>query len=113
MKWPLIALVRCYQLVVSPFLGPTCRYYPSCSAYAVTALQEHGALRGSWLAARRLARCHPWSAGGVDHVPPRGARTGNHEHEHGHEHDHTERSERSPELLTASAVGTLQQGANH
>jgi putative membrane protein insertion efficiency factor len=66
----LIGAVRAYQLLVSPLLGPTCRYYPSCSAYAVEALRTHGAARGSWLAVRRLLRCHPWSPGGVDHVPP-------------------------------------------
>jgi uncharacterized protein len=70
MKRLLVLLVRGYQLFVSPFLGPRCRFYPSCSAYAVTALQTHGALRGSWLAVRRLGRCHPWNPGGVDHVPP-------------------------------------------
>lgn len=70
MKWPLIGLVRLYQLVISPLLAPSCRYYPSCSAYAVQALQTHGAIRGTWLAGRRLLRCHPWSPGGVDHVPP-------------------------------------------
>jgi len=63
------ALVRVYQWVVSPLLPPSCRFYPSCSAYAATALERHGALRGSWLAARRLARCHPWHPGGVDPVP--------------------------------------------
>jgi uncharacterized protein len=68
---PLIWLVRCYQVLVSPLLPPSCRYYPSCSAYAVEALRVHGPFRGSWLAVRRLARCHPWSAGGVDHVPAR------------------------------------------
>src|SRR5690606_30144012 len=62
---PLIWLVRGYQLLVSPLLPPSCRYYPSCSAYAVEALRVHGLFRGSWLAARRLARCHPWTAGGV------------------------------------------------
>ncbi|HEX5535176.1 MAG TPA: membrane protein insertion efficiency factor YidD [Actinomycetales bacterium] len=67
----LIGLLRGYQLVVSPLLGQTCRFYPSCSAYAVGALREHGALRGTWLTARRLARCHPWNPGGVDPVPPR------------------------------------------
>ena len=71
MKWLLVGLVKGYQLVLSPLLGPTCRYYPSCSAYAVEALTVHGAIRGSWLAARRVLRCHPWSPGGVDHVPPR------------------------------------------
>lgn len=68
---PLIALVRIYQLLVSPLLGPSCKFYPSCSAYAVTALRRHGPIRGTWLAARRLGRCHPWSHGGVDHVPDR------------------------------------------
>ncbi len=68
---PLIALVRVYQLVVSPLLGPSCKFYPSCSAYAITALRRHGPIRGTWLAARRLGRCHPWSDGGVDHVPER------------------------------------------
>jgi putative membrane protein insertion efficiency factor len=66
----LTLLVRGYQLLISPLLGPRCRFYPSCSAYALEALRRHGALRGSWLAVRRLARCHPWNPGGVDHVPP-------------------------------------------
>lgn len=68
--WLLVGLVRLYQLTISPLLGQNCRYYPSCSQYAVTALQTHGVLRGCWLAIRRLARCHPWTPGGVDHVPP-------------------------------------------
>nr|WP_308113921.1 membrane protein insertion efficiency factor YidD [Kineosporia corallincola] len=59
-----------YRWLVSPIYGETCRFYPSCSLYALTAVQRHGALRGSWLAARRLLRCHPWNPGGVDHVPP-------------------------------------------
>lgn len=67
---PLIALLVVYQRVVSPLTPPTCRYYPSCSQYAVTALRRHGPLRGTWLAVRRLVRCHPWAPGGVDHVPP-------------------------------------------
>ncbi|MGA8893608.1 MAG: membrane protein insertion efficiency factor YidD [Anaeromyxobacteraceae bacterium] len=66
---PLVGLVRAYQKVVSPLLPPSCRFYPSCSAYAVTALERHGALKGSWLAARRLSRCHPFHPGGVDPVP--------------------------------------------
>jgi putative membrane protein insertion efficiency factor len=66
----LVLPIRLYQLVVSPLLGPRCRFYPSCSAYAVEALQRHGALRGSWLAVRRLGRCHPWNPGGPDPVPP-------------------------------------------
>lgn len=67
----LIGLVRLYQLLVSPLLGQTCKYYPSCSAYAVGALREHGAVRGTGMAVWRVLRCNPWSAGGVDHVPPR------------------------------------------
>lgn len=69
--WPLIAVVRFYQTFISPLRPPTCRYYPSCSAYAVTALQRFGPIKGSWLAVRRLLRCHPWTPGGVDHVPER------------------------------------------
>lgn len=66
----LIGLVRLYQTFVSPLTPPSCRYYPSCSSYAVVALQRHGLLRGGWLAVRRLARCHPWCEGGIDDVPP-------------------------------------------
>jgi len=55
--------------MISPLYGDVCRYYPSCSAYALQAVEEHGALRGSWLAARRVCRCHPWAEGGVDPVP--------------------------------------------
>jgi putative membrane protein insertion efficiency factor len=70
-KHVLIALLRGYRAVVSPLYGQVCRYHPSCSAYALGAVEEHGALRGTWLAARRLARCHPWAPGGYDPVPPR------------------------------------------
>jgi len=66
----LLGLLRFYQRFVSPLSPPSCRYYPSCSSYAVTAVSRHGALRGTWLAARRVLRCHPWAAGGVDDVPP-------------------------------------------
>lgn len=68
----LALLVRGYQLVVSPWTGPSCRYYPSCSQYAVVALRRHGAGRGMLLASWRLLRCNPWSRGGVDHVPEQG-----------------------------------------
>ena len=68
---PIIWLIRGYQLLISPLTPPSCRYYPSCSAYAVTALRRFGVLRGSWLAIRRISRCHPWAPGGVDHVPER------------------------------------------
>jgi putative membrane protein insertion efficiency factor len=69
-RFPIVAAIRGYQLVISPWTMSSCRYYPSCSQYALEAVQGHGVLRGGWLAARRLGRCHPWSAGGVDHVPP-------------------------------------------
>ena len=61
--------VRAYRLLVSPWLGANCRYHPTCSAYALEALARHGALRGGWLALRRIARCHPWGGSGVDEVP--------------------------------------------
>ena len=69
MKTILQLLVRAYQLGISPFLGQNCRFYPSCSSYAIEALEEHGALKGSFLATKRLCKCHPWHAGGVDPVP--------------------------------------------
>ena len=65
----LILLLMAYRKVVSPLYGQVCRFFPSCSAYALEAVTVHGAVKGSWLALRRLARCHPWNAGGVDHVP--------------------------------------------
>ncbi|NNE44287.1 MAG: membrane protein insertion efficiency factor YidD [Gemmatimonadetes bacterium] len=68
--WPLRALVLIYRYTLSPLLGPRCRFYPSCSHYAEQALASHG-WRGVWLAAKRVLRCHPWNAGGVDPVPPR------------------------------------------
>jgi putative membrane protein insertion efficiency factor len=72
----LLALVHTYRIAVSPVLGPACRFVPSCSAYAEEALQRHGALRGSLLAARRVGRCHPFHAGGYDPVPPAESRGG-------------------------------------
>ena len=69
MKHLLIALLKVYRLVVSPLYGNVCRYYPSCSAYALRAVEFHGAFRGTWLAGRRLLRCHPWTPGGYDPVP--------------------------------------------
>lgn len=67
--WLLVGLLTVYRRFISPLLGPRCRFYPSCSAYALEAVQVHGALRGSWLALRRLSRCHPFHAGGIDPVP--------------------------------------------
>ncbi len=71
-RWLLMGLVRLYQLTISPLLPPAGRFTPSCSQYALEALRVHGALRGTWLAAHRLARCHPWNPGGYDPVPGRG-----------------------------------------
>ncbi|MEO1751104.1 membrane protein insertion efficiency factor YidD [Thiofaba sp. EF100] len=69
MRRVLIALVKAYRLLLSPFLGHHCRFEPTCSCYAIDALQHHGALRGSWLTVKRLLRCHPFSPGGYDPVP--------------------------------------------
>ena len=74
MKHLLIGLLKAYRLVVSPLYGQVCRYHPSCSAYALEAVQVHGALRGTGLAGRRIGRCHPWAAGGYDPVPTRVSR---------------------------------------
>jgi putative membrane protein insertion efficiency factor len=70
--WLLIAVVSVYRLAISPLLGPTCKYHPSCSAYALGALRQHGSLKGSALVGYRLLRCNPWSGGGVDPVPSLG-----------------------------------------
>jgi putative membrane protein insertion efficiency factor len=70
MKQVLLLSIKLYQLCLGPFVGGHCRFYPSCSTYAAEAIDTHGALRGSWLAVKRLMRCHPWHAGGVDPVPP-------------------------------------------
>ncbi|MDP2742167.1 MAG: membrane protein insertion efficiency factor YidD [Hydrogenophaga sp.] len=70
--WPrnvLVTLVKGYRLLLSPWLGSNCRFEPTCSAYALDALNRHGAARGSYLALRRLGRCHPWCEGGCDPVP--------------------------------------------
>lgn len=69
MRTLLLALLRAYQFLLSPWIGGACRYWPTCSEYAREAVETHGAWRGSWLAAGRLARCHPYGRGGVDPVP--------------------------------------------
>jgi putative membrane protein insertion efficiency factor len=69
MKYLIIAFIKAWRAVVSPWYGPVCRYYPSCSAYGLEAVRLHGAAKGSWLIVRRLLRCNPWSRGGVDPVP--------------------------------------------
>ncbi|EAS62843.1 membrane protein insertion efficiency factor YidD [Photobacterium angustum] len=68
--WLVVGLVRFYQLAISPLLGPRCRFTPTCSQYAIEAVKTHGALKGCWLAAKRLLKCHPLNDGGYDPVPP-------------------------------------------
>ena len=65
----LVWVLRGYQILLSPMMGQKCRFYPTCSNYAIEAIRRHGAARGSWLAARRVCKCHPWNEGGVDLVP--------------------------------------------
>jgi putative membrane protein insertion efficiency factor len=99
---PLVIAVKLYQRFISPLSGPSCRFYPSCSAYAVTALTRFGPVRGGWLAIRRLGRCNPWNPGGVDPVPmtwatrndvrpedfrPTDSDTAEDDHTHDDEHD--------------------------
>ncbi len=69
LAWPLIALVRFYQLFISPLLPPSCRYTPTCSQYALEALRRYGPIKGGWLALRRILRCHPFGGSGYDPVP--------------------------------------------
>lgn len=69
MRRILIGFIKFYRLFISPFLGPHCRYAPTCSCYAMEALEKHGVLRGSWLSIRRILRCHPWGGSGFDPVP--------------------------------------------
>jgi putative membrane protein insertion efficiency factor len=71
MRFVLKILIRGYQLAISPLLGPSCRFYPSCSHYAMEAIETHGALRGTWLTIKRISRCHPFHEGGFDPVPGR------------------------------------------
>lgn len=80
-RYALMGLIRLYQLTVSPILGPTCKYYPSCSHYGLEAVKRHGALRGTVLTGWRVLRCNPWSNGGVDEVPPVGAPLFRHQHQ--------------------------------
>ena len=77
MKALLLLLLRGYQLGISPFLGQTCRFYPTCSNYAIEAIGVHGTLKGSLLTAKRLCKCHPWHPGGVDPVPQKSSAPSN------------------------------------
>jgi len=69
MRWFVIHLIRAYRFLLSPWLGGHCRFHPTCSSYAITAIERYGVLRGGWLAVRRLSHCHPWHPGGLDPVP--------------------------------------------
>ena len=69
LAWPLLLLVHIYRYTISPLLGANCRFSPTCSAYAIEALRKHGAFHGTAMAARRIARCHPWGGSGYDPVP--------------------------------------------
>ncbi|HAC15104.1 MAG TPA: membrane protein insertion efficiency factor YidD [Bacteroidetes bacterium] len=70
MRHILVFLVRGYQIMISPYFPSSCRYQPTCSQYAIDALKNHGALKGTWLTTKRILRCHPWAKGGHDPVPP-------------------------------------------
>ena len=89
MKALLLLLLRAYKLMLSPYLGQNCRFYPSCSVYAELAIRRHGVMTGSMLAGKRLCKCHPWHAGGVDPVP---------EKHDGHEHQRGEKDKTRLEL---------------
>lgn len=69
MKWFLLKIIRGYQLFLSPVLGSSCRFEPTCSSYTQQAIEQHGAIKGSWLGAKRIGKCHPWGKGGYDPVP--------------------------------------------
>lgn len=74
MQTPLLFLIRLYRALLSPWMGNQCRFHPTCSVYAEQAIQAHGSLRGLWLTIARLAKCHPWHAGGLDPVPSTSAK---------------------------------------
>jgi putative membrane protein insertion efficiency factor len=69
LAFPFILLIRLYQLIISPWIGPKCRFTPTCSQYGIEALRKHGPIKGLWLTIRRVSRCHPWGGSGFDPVP--------------------------------------------
>lgn len=69
LSFPFVLLIKLYQWIISPVLGPKCRYTPSCSQYALEAFKKYGPLKGGWLALKRISRCHPWGGHGYDPVP--------------------------------------------
>jgi len=81
MRFAAALLIRVYQCTLSPLLGPACRFYPTCSEYALESIMRFGVLRGGWLAVRRIGRCHPWNPGGFDPVPARPAPCAQHSHD--------------------------------
>ncbi len=89
-----ILFVRFYQYCISPFLGNHCRFYPSCSSYTLTAIERFGLLKGGYIGLRRLLRCHPWSEGGIDHVPHEHC---DHQQKHLHEHSQFSSEKTNPE----------------
>lgn len=93
---PLVFAIGVYRRWISPFLPPSCRFTPSCSAYAAEALTVHGALRGTWLAVRRLLKCGPWHPGGWDPVPPRRASPAEPQRDPGHTVLHRDRLHQTP-----------------
>ena len=84
MRKILILIIRGYQYLLSPLMGPSCRFYPSCSCYAQQALESHGVIKGCYLALRRILRCHPWHPGGVDPVPEKPDLNNTHSQNHNH-----------------------------
>jgi putative membrane protein insertion efficiency factor len=81
MRFAAALLIRLYQCTLSPLLGPACRFYPTCSEYALESIGRFGVLRGGWLALRRIGRCHPWHPGGFDPVPSHPAHCAHHSHD--------------------------------
>ena len=74
LQWLITTVIRGYQLLISPILGPRCRFTPTCSHYAIEAIKTHGTMKGSWLALKRILKCHPLHSGGSDPVPPKNNR---------------------------------------